>query len=123
MSACATNPVSGIPDFVTITEQQEISIGASYHNQILEESKIIDNKEQYNSSNTPMTIFHLLTHTSGLSYGFLPDTVAGIYRKEKVSLDASISLEEEAKKISSFPLLFDPGSNWYYSVSTDILAT
>ena len=27
MSACATNPVSGIPDFVTITEQQEISIG------------------------------------------------------------------------------------------------
>ena len=45
MSGCATNPVSGIPDFVTITEQQEISIGASYHNQILEESKIIDNKE------------------------------------------------------------------------------
>ena len=23
-SSCATNPVSGIPDFVTITEQQEI---------------------------------------------------------------------------------------------------
>ena len=45
MSGCATNPVSGIPDFVTITEQQEISIGASYHKQILEESKIIDNKE------------------------------------------------------------------------------
>jgi predicted Zn-dependent protease len=45
MSGCATNPVTGIPDFVTITEQQEISIGASYHNQILEESKIIDNKE------------------------------------------------------------------------------
>ena len=44
-SGCATNPVSGIPDFVTITEQQEISIGASYHKQILEENKIIDNKE------------------------------------------------------------------------------
>ena len=44
-SSCATNPVSGIPDFVTITEQQEISIGASYHKQILEENKIIDNKE------------------------------------------------------------------------------
>ena len=84
--------------------------------------KIIDNKEQYISSNTPMTIFNLLTHTSGLSYGFLPDAVAGIYRKERVLLDASISLEEEAKKISSFPLLFDPGSSWYYSVSTDILA-
>ena len=45
LSGCATNPVSGLPDFVTITEQQEISIGASYHKQILEENKLIDNKE------------------------------------------------------------------------------
>ena len=29
LSSCATNPVTGTPDFVTITEQQEISIGAS----------------------------------------------------------------------------------------------
>ena len=45
ITSCATNPVSGIPDFVTITEQQEISIGASYHKQILEENNIIKNKE------------------------------------------------------------------------------
>ena len=45
ISSCATNPVSGIPDFVTITEQQEISIGATYHQQILKENKIIKNKE------------------------------------------------------------------------------
>ena len=45
ITSCATNPVSGIPDFVTITEQQEISIGASYHKQILEENKVIKNKE------------------------------------------------------------------------------
>ena len=45
ITSCATNPVSGIPDFVTITEQQEISIGASYHKKILEENDIIQNKE------------------------------------------------------------------------------
>ncbi len=45
ITSCATNPVSGIPDFVVITEQQEISIGASYHQQILKENKIIKNKE------------------------------------------------------------------------------
>ena len=45
LSGCATNPVSGIPDFVTITEQQEISIGASYHQKILEENRLINNKE------------------------------------------------------------------------------
>ena len=44
-SGCAKNPVTGIPDFVTITEQQEISMGASYHTKILKESKIIKNRE------------------------------------------------------------------------------
>jgi len=43
--SCATNPVSGTPDFVTITEQQEISIGASYHSKILGENNIVKNKE------------------------------------------------------------------------------
>ena len=43
--SCATNPVSGTPDFVTITEQQEISIGASYHSKILEGNTLIKNKE------------------------------------------------------------------------------
>ena len=45
MSSCATNPVTGTPDFVTITEQQEISIGASYHEKILNENKVVVNKE------------------------------------------------------------------------------
>ena len=91
----------------------------------LKDPKILtvkDGKEEYSISSNPMTIFHLLTHTSGLSYGFLPDPVANIYRKERVLLDASITLEEEAKNISKFPLVSNPGSNWYYSVSTDILA-
>ena len=45
LSGCATNPVTGNPDFVTITEQQEISIGATYHQRILEEQKILEDKE------------------------------------------------------------------------------
>ena len=88
-------------------------------------SKILikkNNKEQFLPSTIPMNIFHLLTHTSGLSYGFWPDPVANIYRQEGVLSDATVSLEEEAKKISTLPLLFNPGSDWCYSVSTDILA-
>ena len=45
LKGCATNPVTGNPDFVVISEQQEISIGANYHERILEESKILDDKE------------------------------------------------------------------------------
>ena len=44
-NSCATNPVTGSPDFVTITEQQEISIGASYHEKIVTENKVLEDKE------------------------------------------------------------------------------
>ena len=45
IASCAKNPVSGMPDFVTITEQQEIQMGRTYHKEILKNSKIIKNKE------------------------------------------------------------------------------
>ena len=39
------NPVSGMPDFVTITEQQEIEMGRAYHKEIMKTNKVLDNKE------------------------------------------------------------------------------
>ena len=45
IGSCAKNPVSGMPDFVTITEQQEIGMGRAYHQEILKNSKVLDNKE------------------------------------------------------------------------------
>jgi predicted Zn-dependent protease len=43
--SCAKNPVSGMPDFVTITEQQEVEMGRAYHKEILKNSKVLENKE------------------------------------------------------------------------------
>jgi CubicO group peptidase (beta-lactamase class C family) len=70
-----------------------------------------------------ITVRHLLTHTAGLSYGFLeaPD---GPYHRLGVSdgLDASgLTLAENLRRIASAPLLFEPGTNWHYSVATDVL--
>ncbi len=45
LGSCAKNPVSGLPDFVTITEQQEIGMGRAYHEEILKNAKVLDNKE------------------------------------------------------------------------------
>ena len=64
----------------------------------------------------------MLTHTSGLSYGFLPDNIASIYRSKEILLHSSVSLKDEVENISCCPLLFEPGSKWNYSVSSDILA-
>ena len=45
ISSCAKNPVSGMPDFVTITEQQEIEMGRAYHREILKNANILKNDE------------------------------------------------------------------------------
>jgi len=73
-------------------------------------------------SNSPMTIFHLLNHTAGLTYGFLPGEVSALYRNAGIHYDGKISLEDEVKRISEIPIVDEPGNNWYYSVSTDVLA-
>ncbi len=66
-----------------------------------------------------ITFRDLLTHTSGLTYGFLRATpVDAMYREHKV--EASPTLEEFIEKLVDLPLLFSPGSRWNYSVATDV---
>lgn len=73
---------------------------------------------------TPMTIQHLLCHTSGLTYGgFLPGLelpVDPAYAAAGISRAGADTLEEFAEKLSQVPLLYDPGSRWSYSLATDI---
>lgn len=77
------------------------------------------------SGNTPsITIRHLLTHTAGLTYGFLEPEGGGAYKKAGVSdgMDLSgLSLKENLKRLSSAPLLYKPGTNWCYSIAVDVL--
>lgn len=68
-----------------------------------------------------MTIEHLMTHRSGLSYGFLPDChVSPLYRKTDLRETAG-PLSEMIDTIATLPLAFDPGTKWQYSVATDVL--
>jgi CubicO group peptidase (beta-lactamase class C family) len=71
----------------------------------------------------PITIFHLLTHTAGLTYPWNA-------RLGKAYHDAGIgtgllaqegSTGDSIKKLASLPLLFQPGDAWEYSLSDDVL--
>lgn len=73
--------------------------------------------------NRSMTIKDLLLHTAGLTYGFQRShAVDEIYRREGISsLVEGATLKTMAEQLVDIPLQFSPGSEWNYSIATDVL--
>jgi CubicO group peptidase (beta-lactamase class C family) len=65
------------------------------------------------------TMRELMSHTAGFAYGLSGDDPANAAFRDTAVL-ASANLEEMIAKIADIPLIYDPGSRWYYSVSVDI---
>jgi CubicO group peptidase (beta-lactamase class C family) len=59
----------------------------------------------------PISIRHLLTHTSGLGYAFSNHTLAALVGPAP------------GASVTKFPLLHDPGTRWTYGESTRVLGT
>ncbi len=70
-----------------------------------------------------ITFRDLLTHTSGLTYGFMEATpVDAQYRERGVDFQTSDkSLGEVVEIAADIPLIAQPGAEWNYSISTDVL--
>ena len=70
----------------------------------------------------PIFVRDLLAHTSGLSYGFLDDSpVSRDYARGKL-VDARVRLDEAIEDLATFPLAFQPGERFHYSVGVDVAA-
>jgi CubicO group peptidase (beta-lactamase class C family) len=72
----------------------------------------------------PVRIWHLLTHTAGLTYGFhFAHPVDAMYRAAGFELGGprDMDLAASVDTWASIPLLFQPGSSWNYSVATDVV--
>jgi len=70
-----------------------------------------------------ITLRHLLTHTAGLSYGFMqpPD---GPYHRDGVSdglAEPGLTMRDELDRIARAGLAYPPGERWAYSVAMDVL--
>jgi CubicO group peptidase (beta-lactamase class C family) len=66
----------------------------------------------------------LLTHTSGLTYGFMESNPVDALYRAKDGVDfgtADTSLKQVVEKLATFPLIAQPGKAWNYSVATDVL--
>ena len=72
----------------------------------------------------PVRIWHLLTHTAGLTYGFhRVHPVDAMYRAAGFEWSAppGTGLAQACDIWAGLPLLFQPGAEWNYSVATDVL--
>src|SRR3954454_11513116 len=72
----------------------------------------------------PMRLWHLMTHTSGLTYGFHhTHAVDEIYRTSgyEGGTPPGLDLAACCEAWAGMPLAFEPGAEWLYAVATDVL--
>ena len=81
--------------------------------------KELDGKHSFEPQKTPLTIRHLLTHTSGIPYGWESSYTDSIYNARQ-HMRQDWTLEEMTKDIATIPLKFQPGTNYNYGLGIDV---
>ncbi|MGH9018638.1 MAG: serine hydrolase domain-containing protein [Acidimicrobiales bacterium] len=72
----------------------------------------------------PVRLWHLLTHTAGLTYGVhYAHPVDAMYRRAGFEWGSppGVDLASACDMWAGLPLLFEPGTEWNYSVASDVL--
>ena len=73
------------------------------------------------ASKRPMTVQDLMRHSSGLTYGFFGEgAVKAAYRDANLG-EGDPDNAEFADRLAKLPLVYQPGTTWDYSQSTDVL--
>jgi CubicO group peptidase (beta-lactamase class C family) len=72
----------------------------------------------------PIRLWHLMSHTAGITYGFMyAHPVDELYRRAgfEWGVPQQTDLAGICDRIAGLPLLFQPGSEWNYSMGLDVL--
>ncbi len=68
-----------------------------------------------------MTIADLMRHTAGYSFGFSGDQSINKKYSALGVMDRDVTLADMQSKLGGIPLAFEPGTDWLYSISIDVL--
>ena len=127
--ASMTKPVTSLA-FMMLVEEAKVALDTPVHH-VLPELKGVGvyagggGNSPFTTTPTadPMRMIDLLRHTSGLTYSFQNRTnVDAAYRESKIeSWHGNLTLDEFIAALGKLPLEFSPGTEWNYSVSTDVL--
>jgi len=86
---------------------------------------VIDSQGQLQPLDRPISMRHLLTHTSGMTYSISPTLSDGrqnpVQAQYVESFQSAQTLEELIDNLAKLPLVEQPGSTWNYSVGIDVI--
>ena len=68
-----------------------------------------------------MTVQDLVRHTSGLTYAAFGDSPVQMIWRDAQPMSEDQTSADMVAKLASLPLMFEPGTTWEYSMSTDVL--
>ena len=117
--ASMTKPLTSVAAMV-LAEEGRLEIAAPVADYLPEFAELTVGVERRKAQRT-MTVQDLLRHTSGLIYPFIGDEpVQRVWREANV-MDEGQTNQEMVGKLARLPLMFEPGTTWEYSMSTDVL--
>ena len=115
-----TQPITSV-GVMMLHEQGRIYLGDPLSKYIPEFKEMKVGAEGSELAKNQITIHDLLRHTSGLTYGYMGNSKIHQMYKETGVGSYDQTLEEMVAKLSKLPLVFQPGTRWGYSRSTDVL--
>jgi len=117
--ASMTKPVTSVAAMM-LAEEGKLQIAAPVADYLPEFKDRAVGVERVRTQRT-MTVQDLLRHTSGLTYAQFGDSAAQMLWRDANLMTEDQTNEELVSKLASLPLMFEPGTTWEYSMSTDVL--
>ncbi|MEN0046822.1 MAG: serine hydrolase domain-containing protein [Bacteroidota bacterium] len=115
-----TKPIVSVA-LMQLYEQEKFQLNDPLHQYIpaFKDAKILQDSAVIPSP-TPVRIIDLLRHTSGYSYGRINNPKLSEYYVQ-ANLNSSTNNKDFVNKLAKIPLQFEPGTNWQYGLSTNIV--
>jgi CubicO group peptidase (beta-lactamase class C family) len=117
--ASMTKPLTSVSAMI-LAEEGRLDIGAPVADYIPAFKDMTVGAERAKPTRT-MTVQDLLRHTSGLTYAAFGDSPVQMIWRDANLMPEDQTNEELVEKLGKLPLMFEPGTTWEYSMSTDVL--
>jgi CubicO group peptidase (beta-lactamase class C family) len=117
--ASMTKPITSVAAMM-LAEAGELEIFAPVAEYLPELADMTVGVERRKATRA-MTVQDLLRHTSGLTYAAFGDSPVQMVWRDANLMDERETIAATVAKLGRLPLMFEPGTTWEYSMSTDVL--